>query len=98
MTAPAIGVCQYATFRNDVLGFWGRNFGVTDQAAYYTIDMSDISDPLFLAELVHHIDPDNSSVGSSQGELFDGLHTQMLLGDVDDDVSQSPGLSIVSYL
>ncbi len=98
ITGSQIGVAGYATMRNDIFGCWFRNFGSTSPAQYVTFDMSDLSDPMFLAELLHLVDPDASAIGSSQHWLFDGLHTQVLAGDVDDEPTQSKGLSIVGYL
>lgn len=98
ITANQAGSPRFATFRDDVFGAWHHVASTIAPSQYVTYDMSDLSDPVFLEELIHLVDPDNSHVASSQYELFDGAHTQIFAGDVDDDVTQSPGLSIVGYL
>lgn len=92
------GMIKYATFRNNVLGMWCGNFAQTDPGQYLTFDMSDLGNPLFLEELIAGIDPDLSHVcSSSQHELFDGLHTQIFIGNIPDDAPQTKTFSVVAY-
>lgn len=92
------GFMNYATFRNDVLGLWCRNTSTTKPAQYVTFDFTDLDNPLFLEELIDGVDPDVSHICSSSGHMdFDGLHTQMLIGNIPDDGPQTSTFSVVGY-
>jgi hypothetical protein len=96
ITSFEAGKPRFATFRDDVFGAWHHVASTIRASQYVTYDFSDLDNPLFLEELIHLADPDNSHVLSSQYELFDGTHTQIFVGDVSDTATL--GLSIVGYI
>jgi hypothetical protein len=99
ITGTSIGaIIKYSTVRNNVLGAWCKNLGNSNPAQYLTFDVTDSSNVLFLEELIAGIDPDSSHIcSSSQHELFDGLHTQIFIGNIPDDVPQTSTFSVVAY-
>lgn len=93
------GFPQWATFQNDVFGCWWTNVGVAAAAQYVTFDFSDLDNPAFDEELRHLVDPDNS-IASTPSYIYDygGNHSQIFVGDVVDEPTQSKGFSVVGYL